>query len=200
MSNISFTRRKLMHFLGAGTFGSIISPTSSQASSQLHDGGKPIYVSKENGEKIPIGGNTMTLKLSNAQTGGCLSFLENRLAPGFLGAPPHFHKTFDEICYVLEGTVHVLVGDEVFVLNAGDVHLRPRGSMHTFWNSGTQSARCLELSVPGVHEAYLKDISELLSRQGPPTSRDFAAFEKKYDIVYQMDKLPEIMQKYHVHL
>lgn len=142
----------------------------------------------------------MTLKLSKTQTGGGVSFLENKLAPGFLGAPPHFHRTFDEICYVLEGTVHVLVGEEVFELNPGDVHLRPRGCMHTFWNSGSQPARCLELSVPGGHEAYLKDLSVLLSRQGPPTPRDFAELEHKYDIVYQMDKLPEIMQKYHVHL
>ncbi len=84
----------------------------------------------------------MTLKLSRTQTGGGMSFFENTLAPGFLGAPPHFHKTFDEICYVLEGTVHVLVGDEVFELNAGDLHLRPRGIMHTCWNSGVQPARC----------------------------------------------------------
>jgi len=200
MKNSFFTRRELMHLLGTGTIGSLISLTTSPAYSLPNDGAKPIYVSKGNGDKVPVGGNAMTLKLSKMQTGGCLSFFENTLAPGFMGAPPHFHQTFDEICYVLEGTVHVLVGEEVFELNAGDVHLRPRGIMHTFWNSGTQSARCLELSVPGGHEAYLKDISALLSKPVPPNARDFAEFEKKYDIVYQMDKLPEIMQKYHVHL
>lgn len=200
MKRFSFNRRELMHLLGAGTFGSFLSPPIVQASAPPDDGFKSIYVSKDNGEKIPIGGNAMTLKLSTAQTGGCLSFFENRLTPGFLGAPPHFHKTFDEICYVLEGTVHVLVEEEVFALTAGDVHLRPRGRMHTFWNSGTQLARCLELSVPGGHEVYLKDISALLSRSVPPTPRDFAEFENKYDIVYRMDKLPEIMQTYHVHL
>ncbi len=200
MKNSSFTRRELMHLLGTGTVGSLISHTTSQAYLLPNDGVKPIYVSKGNGDKIRVGGNAMTLKLSKTQTGGGLSFFENTLAAGFLAAPPHFHQTFDEICYVLEGTVHVLVGEEVFELNVGDLHLRPSGIMHTFWNSGTQPARCLELSVPGGHEAYLKEISALLSKATPPKAPDFAEFEKKYDIVYQMDKLPEIMQKYHVHL
>jgi uncharacterized cupin superfamily protein len=51
---------------------------------------------------------------------------------GQLGAPPHLHLGFDEICYVLEGTVHIMVEDEVFVVNKGDWHLRPRGKFTHF--------------------------------------------------------------------
>lgn len=53
MKNTFCTRRELMHFLGAGTLGSFLSPAIAQAMPE--DGCKPIYVSKEKGEKIPIG-------------------------------------------------------------------------------------------------------------------------------------------------
>lgn len=198
MLTFTHSRRTLLHRFCAGMISSLIWPSLSEAYPTAQD--EAIYVPKNSGDKWPIGGNDMTLKLSKIQTNGCLSFFENTLAPGFLGAPPHFHKTFDEICFVLEGTIHMLVGEEVVQLNRGDLHLRPRGRVHTFWNSGKLPARCVELSVPGGHEDYLKSISLLLSSGVSPKPSDFADFEKKYDIVYQMDKLPGIMQKYHVHL
>jgi hypothetical protein len=36
---------------------------------------------------------------------------EVTLRPGRMGAVPHFHHSFDEICRVVEGTVTVLVGE-----------------------------------------------------------------------------------------
>ena len=192
----SYPRRQWLHLLGTSVITAFASPCPAQAS----EPGEIIYVPQDKGEKWPIGGNAMTLKLSQHQTNGCLSFFTNTLAPGFLGAPPHFHKTFDEICFVVAGTIHVLVGEQVFELHAGDLHVRPRGIMHTFWNAGTEPARCLEISTPGGHEDYLKAMSLLLGKGVSPTPQDFAELQKRHDIVYLPEKLPVIMQKYHVHL
>ena len=41
--------------------------------------------------------------------------------------------------------VHVLVGDTVTELHAGDYHLRPHGIVHTFWNSGDVPARFIDM-------------------------------------------------------
>jgi mannose-6-phosphate isomerase-like protein (cupin superfamily) len=199
MTTPSYHRRDLIQLLGTAMLGSIASPAISAAHSPTEEN-SPIYVPKGTGERLQIGGGTMVFKLQKAQTNGHLTVAEATLAPGFLGAPPHLHKTFDEICFVLEGSIQVLVGDRVFELKAGDLHLRPRRVMHTFWNSSSQPSRCLEFSIPGGHEEYLKDISLLLSKGVSPKPQDFAELEKKHDIVYFPDKLPEIMQKYHVHL
>ena len=199
MKNDAFNRRDLIQLLSITTLGSIATSSLAIAQSPLLNDPKPIFRPNGAGEKLKIGGGTMVFKLQKEQTDGHLALAEMTLTNGFLGAPPHLHKTFDEICFVLEGTIHVLVGDEVFELKAGDLHLRPKGVMHTFWNSGNTPAKCIELSIPGGHEAYLRDISFLLSK-GSPKPQDFVQLEQKHDIVYFWDKLPEIMQKYHVHL
>lgn len=159
-----------------------------------------VLVRKGEGEHLKIGGAIFDFKLNKNQTGGKLAFAEAVISVGALGAPPHLHRTFDEICYVLEGTVQVWVEGEVVTLHSGDVHLRPKGKMHTFWNAGTIPAKCLEISMPGGHEDYLRDLSQLLAKGTRPQPEDFAALAQKHDIVYFWDKLPEIIKKYQVQL
>jgi len=188
-----FSRRRLIQSLVmAGIW-----PNSSQG----HDNtSKVVLVRKNEGERLKIGGAILDVKLTKNQTAGHLALAESSIAVGTLGAPPHLHRTFDEICYVLEGTVHVWVEGEVVALSAGDTHLRPKGKMHTFWNEGPTPAKCLEISAPGGHEDYLREMSQLLAKGTRPKPEDFAALEQKHDIVYFWDKLPEIIQKYKVHL
>ena len=159
-----------------------------------------VLVRKDEGERLKIGGSIFDFKLKKNQTGGQLAFAEAVISVGTLGAPPHLHRTFDEICYVLEGTVQVWVEGEVVTLHSGDVHLRPKGKMHTFWNAGKTPAKCLEISMPGGHEDYLRDLSQLLAKGTRPQPEDFAALAQKHDIVYFWDKLPEIIKKYQVQL
>ena len=119
---------------------------------------------------------------------------------GILGAPPHFHKGFDEICRVTQGTLTILVGEKIFEVNEGDWHLRPRGIVHSFWNTGTKPAKFIEIYSPGGHEAYMNELSDLfIQNQGPkPGALDLLA--KKYDITFDWPKLKVIMDTYKVHL
>jgi hypothetical protein len=93
-----------------------------------------------------------------------------------------------------------MVEEEVFKVTAGGWHLRPRGKMHTFWNSGKVKAKVIELYAPAGHEAYIKDLSKLFKNGARPAPVDLNKLAGKYDIVFRMDKLDEIIKKYGVHL
>lgn len=54
---------------------------------------------------------------------------------------PHSHPSQDEHFEVTEGELSVKLGGETRVLQAGDTVDVPRGVVHTFWNSGTSTAR-----------------------------------------------------------
>lgn len=94
------------------------------------------------------------------------------LQPGYLGAPPHLHKGFDEICIVMQGELHIMVGEDVYQVPAGGWHLRPRGIVHTFWNSGKEPVKFIEIYSPAGHEAYMKDLAKLFENNQRPQPSD----------------------------
>lgn len=196
MQATSYNRRELMQMLSVAMIGTAASSITMAAPVTA----QPIYIPKGTGKALKIGGAEMLVKLDKTQTNGHLGCVESVLAPGHLGAPPHLHNTFDELCYVLEGAVHIMVENEVTKVQAGDWHLRPKGLMHTFWNSGDTPAKTIEIGLPGGHEEYLKDLATLFENGKGPKPADFVVLAQKHDIVYFWDKLPLIMQKYSVHL
>jgi len=196
-----------MQLLSATMVGSLFSSKLKAGTSFTHsfnldnsDNPKPVFIPPGGGEKGKFGDNDLTFKLDKSQTSGNLGSSEIILYPGYLGAPPHHHKNFDEICIVQEGTVHILVGEEVFEVPAGGWHLRPRGIMHTFWNRGTTPAKFIELYSPGGHEAYMKDLAKLFEDGKRPKPGELAKLADIHDIVFEFDKLQWIMDKYKVHL
>lgn len=69
--------------------------------------------------------------------------------PRFL-APPHVHFRDDEAWYVLEGTLHVQVGEQEVVAHAGSAVFVPRGTPHTYWNPGEGLTRYLLVMTPNI--------------------------------------------------
>lgn len=198
------SRRKAMQLLSFAALGSLAMPKNTYALSKADDFfDEPIdaiHIKKGEGKTGRIGGIDLITKLSKQQTHGHLGSDEATLKPGHLGAPPHMHKTFDEICFVLEGSVSIMVEEKVYEVNAGDWHLRPRNKMHTFWNAADTPARFIDIYIPGGHEEYMADLAKLFENNGSPKKTDFTLLEQKHDIVYFWNKLPEIMSKYKVHL
>lgn len=84
--------------------------------------------------------------------------MEAAVAPKKMGSPPHIHKDLDEICYVLEGTVSVLVDRKLFEVEAGGFHLRPRGIEHTFFNGTDKPIRFMYLYFNQNFEDYLEEL------------------------------------------
>ena len=93
--------------------------------------------------------------LAGADTGGAYCLLEMALAPG-MGVPRHMHTREDESYFVLRGALEVIVGDETFVLKAGDTLLAPRGISHQLRNPGNVENHYLLVFSPSGFEGFLK--------------------------------------------
>jgi quercetin dioxygenase-like cupin family protein len=63
-------------------------------------------------------GELDTIKATAPQTGGLFGLKESRATRGS-GPPLHVHEHEDEACYVLEGEVTFLVGDDVISTSTG---------------------------------------------------------------------------------
>ena len=141
----------------------------------------------------------IAFKMTSEDTDGLLGSTELVLEPGTVGAIPHLHRGFDEICRVLQGTVDIMVGDQVTSVPAGGWHLRPRGQVHAFWNSGTVPARCVEIYVPGGHERYMNELADLFEN-GPPKREAVEALATHHDIEFHFELLDDLMRRYKVTL
>lgn len=173
---------------------------SGQGTHIARDEPKTAFIPPGAGFKGKISKSDITFKLNKTQTSGHFGSVEITIPPGQLGAPPHHHKNFDEICIVLEGTVQILVEDEVFEVKKGGWHLRPRGKVHTFWNSGRKNAKVIELCSPGGHESYMQELARLFENGAKPNPEDLGKLAAKYDIVFRFDKLDGVIKKYGVSL
>lgn len=92
--------------------------------------------------------------LSGSDTGGAYCLLDVGLAPGMM-VPRHTHAREDEAYYVLRGELEVIVGDEVFILRAGDTLMAPRDIPHQLRNSGNVENHYLLMFSPSGFEEFL---------------------------------------------
>lgn len=103
------------------------------------------------------GGMEIRTLIRSAQTGMQFSCVEFAVAPMQMGPAPHYHKALDELMYVLEGTVTVMVDGQVTDVPAGSWHFRPRGIIHTFFNRTMQPARAIDMYFQQNFEDYLEE-------------------------------------------
>lgn len=195
------TRRSLLQKASGLLFGSgMLNIVYGKNCNTSEEEPTTIFIPPGSGKKGKISKSDITFKLTKSQTSGHLGSSEIIIPPGQLGAPPHYHKNFDEICIVLEGTLHVMVENEVFEVKKGGWHLRPRNKVHTFWNSGKENAKVIEICTPGGHEAYMEELAGLFENGGNPNPMELGKLAERYDIVFRFDMLDEIIKKYKVAL
>ena len=78
--------------------------------------------------------------------------------------------------YVLEGELNIRVGERTVTATAGAFVLVPRGTVHTFANAGTASAKLLILISPAGFEQFFEEIA------GPPDLAKIMALAPKYHL------------------
>jgi len=76
---------------------------------------------------------TKNFRLIGPETVGCrnLEVILGEIEAG-QGAHPHLHTGIEQVCYLLEGTAHVEIGEEKFEIRAGEACFFPAGVMHVF--------------------------------------------------------------------
>lgn len=117
---------------------------------------------------ILAGGELITWRLRGS-LGDAYSLFENATQPGYAGPPPHRHLTQDESWYILEGNFVFHVDGQDIETDPGAFVHAPRGSLHTFRNTGTTIGRLLVAVGPaGDFEAFVEEVGEPTTASVPP--------------------------------
>ena len=126
--------------------------------------------------------------------------VETALAPQTLGPSPHFHKRLDELAYVLEGTLSVMVEQTVHEVSEGSMCFRPRGLVHTFWNATDRLVRFLDMFFNQNLDEYLDEFFRLIGASDETDSgqlpEKLAALDAEFDAVVYHDQRQAIIDKY----
>ncbi len=109
-------------------------------------------------------------KADGDETQGKYSISEWWLEPKTKGPGAHSHAE-DDIFYVIDGTMSVLVGESWVHAERGSFVLVPGGITHDFENRGHVRAGVLNLSIPGVFEPHMPGIGAWF-KDHPPASTD----------------------------
>lgn len=88
----------------------------------------------------PIFKDTVTFLTTAADTNGKYSECEVTLMPGG-GNPPHIHTRFVETFTAIEGHLGLKLGKKTLVLEPGDSVAVPIGTVHNFFNPGSEMIR-----------------------------------------------------------
>jgi len=125
-------------------------------------GSGPYALGPGDGRFINLGDFGMTVKASEAETGGVVSVLEAEEPPGF-GPPIHVHHDCAEAFYVLDGEYIMYLEDREFVCPAGSFIFIPQGAPHGF-RVGNVPSRKLNFYFPASMVGYFDDLSAALRR------------------------------------
>ncbi len=157
---------------------------------------KPVLIKLGEGDQFFNPSSSFTQKLTAAHTNRAFSCTETVVNDGWLVGPPPLHHHLDEIMYVLEGNVTVLICEEVVEVSAGSWHFRPRDIIHTFWNKSGGPAKIIDIYLPGGFEEYLKKLCEVYQKYGKIETAEVEKFVKTYDIELHFELLGPLIGKY----
>jgi mannose-6-phosphate isomerase-like protein (cupin superfamily) len=120
----------------------------------------------DEGERfLLVGAELITFKLR----GEAYSAFENATQAGYGGPPPHRHLRQDEGFYVLEGAFTFHVEGQTIPVTAGALVNVPKGTLHTFENTGPGIGRLLGIvAPPGDFERFVEEVGERVSLRTPP--------------------------------
>lgn len=98
----------------------------------------------------------ISILATSDETGGTLGVIDEFLAPGEQ-APPHIHHAADELLYVVAGEFTFQIGDFHAGGGSGAVAFVPRGTVHSWQNSGNTRGRMLFVFTPAGFEGFIAE-------------------------------------------
>lgn len=138
------------------------------------------------GERLRfLGASTLRLKADGAHTRGDLAFYEYVSEPGAVGPPQHVHHSHDETFYVVDGEYEFTIGDARSTLTAGGFLFLPRGTPHTFRNSGTDLGCIVGTFNPARFADYFRELAQIIEQTGgAPDAPEWAELYGRYDTTF----------------
>ena len=126
---------------------------------------KSVVLRPGEGRSYPMGRISALFKADGDETAGGYSISEWWLEPHTKGPGAHSHPE-DDVFFVLEGTMSILVGDEWIDAPVGSFVLVPGGVTHDFENRADAKAGVLNF-FPGVFEPAMPGIAEWFAKHPP---------------------------------
>ena len=136
-----------------------------------------MVLTKGEGRTIWLLGDLLTLKL----TGEALSVTELTAFPQN-GPPPHIHLREDESFWVLDGEFSVLLGERTLTAGPGALVHIPKGTLHTYKNTGSTPGRMIVMLTPGGFEKLWEELGEPATQLTIPPPVDPVVIQKLIDL------------------
>jgi quercetin dioxygenase-like cupin family protein len=139
-------------------------------------------------EIIKIGQIEIRFLLESPRTNEQLAMFEF-FVPSTAKVPlPHYHESYDETVYGLEGNMTFMVGEKTIELEKGQTYFIPRGVIHGFKNLSQQDAKVLAVATPGlIGPEYFKEMAAIVNAGGPPDIDKIKSVFKKHGLVPVID-------------
>ncbi|MGH8528962.1 MAG: cupin domain-containing protein [Nevskiales bacterium] len=125
-----------------------------------------IVLAPGEGREYPMGRISANFKADGAETNNGYSISEWWLAPNTKGPGAHSHPE-DDVFYVIEGVMAILLGDRWVDAPKGSFVLAPAGTTHDFENRSSARAGILNFSCPGNFEKDMPSIVEWFTQHPP---------------------------------
>lgn len=94
----------------------------------------------------------------------------------------HYHRTFSESFFILEGTVALYDGAMWRETKAGDYFYVPPGGVHGFTNTSGAPASMLVLFAPGTaREQFFQELAEIARSHRELTREEWAELYARHD-------------------
>lgn len=119
---------------------------------------RPLVLGPGEGRAYALGAMSAVFKADEAETAATYSISEWFLEPHSSGPGPHSHADHDDIFYVIEGTMSLLVGDDWVDAGVGSFVRAPAGTIHDFANRTDARAGVLNIYIPGGFERDMAGI------------------------------------------
>ena len=107
----------------------------------------------------------VSLLSTGGTTGGLYGLYRWDMLPGTpqsTTSSGHYHRTFSEAFFILDGSVALYDGETWRDANAGDYLFVPPGGVHSFANTSGEAASMLVLFAPGApREPYFEELAEI---------------------------------------
>ena len=123
------------------------------------------------GKAYWVVGDLYTILASGEDTGGAYALIHAEVPPDH-GPPPHVHRREDEAFYVLEGELAFQADGRAITATAGTWVTLAKGSLHTFKNVSTATARMLIVVTPSGLEKFFAEVGREATDQSssPPVT------------------------------
>lgn len=124
---------------------------------EIQNSARIIVLGPGEGRSYPMGRISSVFKADGEETGKRYSVSEWWLEPHTKGPGAHTHDE-DDLFYVIEGTMSVLIDGRWVDAQKGSFILAPGGIQHDFENRSSARAGVLNFSIPGDFETSMPEI------------------------------------------